>query len=294
MENRYSMKIRELLKTNLTLLSFEFFPPKNPESEDVLDETVSILKRFNPDFVSVTYGAGGSTRDKSLHWTLNIKEKYGLNVMMHLTCIASSKSDIQAITKSLNEKNIQNILALRGDPPVDIPDYAIKTDFQYANELVDFLQERNSFSIGVAGYPEGHIEAPSLEKDIEYLKKKVDAGADFIITQLFFDNNYFYDFMDRIAQAGINTPIIPGIMPIVNIGQVQRFTQMCGATVPIHLVDQMHTIEPEDMINIGVEYAIEQCRKLLDFGAAGLHFYTLNRNKATEMILMEIEGDIRG
>jgi len=287
------MKIRELLKTDRTLLSFEFFPPKNPESENVLDETVGILKRFNPDFVSVTYGAGGSTREKSLHWTLNIKEKYGLNVMMHLTCIASSKNDIQTITKSLKEENIQNILALRGDPPEDIPDYAIKTDFQYANQLVDFLQERNSFSIGVAGYPEGHVEAPSLEKDIEYLKRKVDAGADFVISQIFFDNNYFYDFMDRTERAGINIPIIPGIMPIVNIGQVQRFTQMCGATVPVNLVDRMQTMEPEDMINVGVEYAIEQCRELLDFGAAGLHFYTLNRNKATEMILSQIEGNIR-
>ncbi len=286
------MRICDLFKQKRTLLSFEFFPPKSPESEDILDETVSILSRFSPDFVSVTYGAGGSTRDKTLRWTLGIREKFGLNVMMHLTCIASTGDDIRELTGILKRENVRNILALRGDPPEEDSGYAVKKDFEYALHLVDFLQETDSFSIGVAGYPEGHTEAPSLEKDIEYLKMKVDAGADFVITQIFFDNDYFYDFMDRTESAGITVPIIPGIMPIVNIGQVQRFTQMCGATVPGKLVRGMEAVDEEDMVKLGVDYATEQCLQLLEFGVPGLHFYTLNRNKATEMILDRIEGDL--
>ena len=288
------MRICDLFKLRKTLLSFEFFPPKNPESENVLDETVSILRRFLPDFVSVTYGAGGSTRDKTLHWILSIREKYDLNVMMHLTCIASSKEDIREVTRILKRENIRNILALRGDPPEEGSDYTVKKDFKYALHLVDFLQKTNSFSLGVAGYPEGHTEEPSLEKDIEHLKMKVDAGADFIITQIFFDNDYFYDFMDRTESAGISVPIIPGIMPIVNIGQVQRFTSMCGATVPGPLVSKMEAAEEADMIKLGVDYASEQCLQLLEFGVPGLHFYTLNRNKATEMILDRIGADLDG
>ena len=273
------------------LLSFEFFPPKKPESEHILHETVEVLSRFSPDFISVTYGAGGSTRDNTLRWTLDIKENYGLDVMMHLTCIASSRADIQVIVTILKEKGIKNILALRGDPPQDIPDDMLKDDFQYAFELVEYLQDLDGFSIGVAGYPEGHLETPSLERDIEYLKQKVDAGADFVITQLFFDNRYFFDFMDRILKAGIKVPIIPGIMPIVNLRQVQKFTQMCGASVPDTIVGAMDARSHDDMMKIGVDYAVRQCRQLLEAGVAGLHFYTLNHNQATELVLEQV-GDV--
>ncbi|MDH3258327.1 MAG: methylenetetrahydrofolate reductase [NAD(P)H] [Deltaproteobacteria bacterium] len=287
------MKISELFKNNKVLLSFEFFPPKSPESEDILDETVSVLKRFHPDFVSVTYGAGGSTRVQSVDWTFRIKEKHDLNVMMHLTCIASSKRDLKDITAKLKRKKIENVLALRGDPPKDFPRSEMKDDFQYAYQLVEYLHVADEFSIGVAGYPEGHMEAPSIEKDMEYLKMKVDAGADFIITQLFFDNNYFYDFMERAHRERITVPIIPGLMPIVNINQVKKFTDMCGATVPNDIMEVMRDRGDDDMLKIGVEYAVAQCRELLAFGVAGLHFYTLNRNKATEQILTEIEGRLR-
>ncbi len=283
------MKIDKILGKNRPLLSFEFFPPKKLESEYILHETVEVLSRFSPDFVSVTYGAGGSTRDNTLRWTLDIKEKYGLDVMMHLTCVASSRSDIQEIAITLKEYGISNILALRGDPPKDLPADMLKDDFHFAFELVKYLRELNGFSIGVAGYPEGHLEAPSLEKDVEYLKKKVDAGASFVITQLFFDNRYFFDFMDRALAAGVTVPIIPGIMPIVNIGQVQKFTQMCGATVPDPIVRDMDGRDSDDMMKIGVDYAILQCQQLLEAGAAGLHFYTLNRNHATEKVL-EVVG----
>lgn len=285
------MKIDEILGQNRPLLSFEFFPPKKLESEYILLETVDVLSRFSPDFVSVTYGAGGSTRDSTLRWTLDIKEKYGLDVMMHLTCIASSRADIEEIAATLKKNEIRNILALRGDPPKDLPAEMIKDDFQYASELVQCLRELNGFSIGVAGYPEGHLEASSLEKDIEYLKRKVDAGAGFVITQIFFDNRYFFDFMDRTLAAGISVPIIPGIMPIVNLGQVQKFTEMCGATVPDPIVRDMDGRDPDDMLKVGVDYAIRQCRQLLDAGSAGLHFYTLNRNQATERILEEVGAD---
>jgi methylenetetrahydrofolate reductase (NADPH) len=209
---------------------------------------------------------------------------------MHLTCIATSRADIQEIAAILKDNGINNILALRGDPPQDLPTEMIKDDFHFAFELVEYLQELNGFSIGVAGYPEGHLEAPSLEMDIEFLKEKVDAGADFIITQVFFDNRHFFDFKNRALAAGVNVPIIPGIMPIVNLGQVQKFTQMCGATVPVAIVNNMEGRSDEDMLKVGVDYAVDQCRHLLDTGVAGLHFYTLNRNHATERVLEKI-GD---
>jgi len=284
------LKISEMITRKRPLLSFEFFPPKTSESENVLHETVEALRRFNPDFVSVTYGAGGTTRDRTLHWTLDIRDRYGLDVMMHLTCIASSREEIEEIVNSLKAAGITNILALRGDPPGDIPPGEVKSDFGYAVELVEYLHAHNGFSIGVAGYPEGHLEAPSLAQDIEYLKKKIDAGAEFIISQVFFDNRYFFDFVEKAAAAGIDVPIIPGIMPIINIGQVQRFTSMCGATVPARLVRRMEGKNASDTLEVGVEYAVRQCAELLGAGARGLHFYTLNRNQSTGMILDRI-GD---
>lgn len=288
------MKIGDLLDKKRPLLSFEFFPPKNTESEHVLHETVEVLRRFNPDFVSITYGAGGTTRDRTLHWTLDIQDRYDLDVMMHLTCIASSEKEIEDVVCSLEASGVKNILALRGDPPTDLPPGEIRDDFHYAYELVEYLQELNGFSVGVAGYPEGHLEATSLSEDIMFLKKKVDAGAQFIITQLFFDNRYFFDFVSRARAAGITVPIVPGIMPIVNLGQVQRFTRMCGATVPSRIVRQMEGKNAADTLQIGVDYAIGQCTELLSAGAAGLHFYTLNRNQSTELILEEIGAVFSG
>jgi methylenetetrahydrofolate reductase (NADPH) len=280
-----------MLSENRPLLSFEFFPPKNPESEHVLDETVNILSRFDPDFVSITYGAGGSTRDQTLRWTLDIRDHYGLNVMMHLTCIASTRREIADVVNLLETEGIENVLALRGDPPADRPSGEAGEDFRFAFELVEYLQGSNGFSIGVAGYPEGHLEAASLDEDIVFLKRKVEAGAQFIITQIFFDNRFFFDFEKRVRAAGIQTPIIPGIMPIVNLGQVQRFTRMCGATVPADIVQKMESKGAADTLRIGVEYAVVQCAELLDAGVAGLHFYTLNRNQSTELILDQI-GDV--
>lgn len=283
------MKISDILNVKEFVISFEFFPPKTEENESVLFETIKRLKIFNPDFVSITYGAGGGTRDKTFFWTKLIKENFKLNPMVHMTCIAATKDLIHNNVQFLKEENIKNILALRGDPPKDFPENMIKKEFKFAYELVRYLRGINDFCIGVAGYPEGHIESPDLEKDIEYLKIKVDAGADFIITQLFFDNTYFYDFLDRALKKNITIPIIPGIMPITNIGQVMKFTKMCGATVPEFLVKKMEDKSSEDMLKIGVEYAINQCAQLKNFGARGLHFYTLNKSEATVMILEELQ-----
>jgi len=283
------MKISDILLSKDFLISFEFFPPKKEENEHILFETISKLKPYNPDFVSITYGAGGSTRGKTAYWTKHIKEDFGLNVMMHLTCVAATKEDIDENLKMLEENGIKNILALRGDPPKDFPEDKIKKDFKYAYELVKFIKSKNDFSIGVAGYPEGHLESPDLNKDIEYLKMKVDSGADFIVTQLFFDNGYFYDFMDRAVKYNINVPILPGIMPITNINQVIRFTQICGATVPDSLVQSMMDKSEEYMFNVGVEYCIKQCIDLKNNGCKGLHFYTLNKSEATKMVLEELK-----
>lgn len=279
------MKIADLFKKRDFLLSFEFFPPKKKESEHVLHETVDALRRFHPDFVSITYGAGGSTREKTLQWTLDVKKNHGLEVMMHLTCIASSRREIARIVQTLKTSGIENVLALRGDPPPDFQPGEGRKDLGHASELVEYLKQLNGFSIGVAGYPEGHPEAASLDEDIFFLKKKVDAGAQFIITQLFFENRFFFDFENRARAAGIKVPIIPGIMPIINLGQVKKFTQMCGATVPARILNLMEGKDTGDTLRIGVDLAIRQCSELMEAGVPGLHFYTLNRNQSTELIL---------
>ncbi len=276
------MKISEILKRKRTI-SFEFFPPKKVENEETLFRTVKVLKKYKPDFVSITYGAGGSTKDKTVEWTLRMKNQYGLNPMMHLTCIASSKESIKKIAETLNRESVENILALRGDLPEDFS--RDKLEFKYAYQLVEFLKSHWDFSIGVAGYPEGHPESPSLEKDIEYLKMKTDAGGDFIITQLFFDNGKFFDFLDRVEKANIKAPVIAGIMPILSLKQVKRFVDMCGATIPESLVKNLEGKSKEDSYKIGVDYAIKQCSELLTSGVKGLHFYTLNKYNATEDII---------
>lgn len=284
------MKISDILSRKKRVLSFEFFPPKKVENEHILFESIERLKGLEHDFVSVTYGAGGSTRVKTLDWTKKIKDDYFLNVMMHLTCIASTKEGVVNILKELKEDSIDNIFALRGDIPEELEnkEKAFK-DFRYASDLVRLISEiDDSFSIGVAGYPEGHIECPSIGEDIENLKKKIDEGADFIITQLFFDNRYFYDYLDLLEKHRITLPVIAGIMPIINIKQVIKFTDMCGATVPEHLKNKMMDKAPEEMLKIGVDFATEQCRDLMENDVKGLHFYTLNRSKATINVLKNL------
>ncbi len=277
------MKISEIFKQKKRTLSFEFFPPKKVENEYTLFNTIDVLKKYNPDFVSITYGAGGSSKDKTIEWTLKIKKQYGLNPMMHLTCITTTREFIDEIIDTLKANGIDNILALRGDLPEGFD--KSKMEFNHAYQLAKYLKGKEDFSIGVAGYPEGHPESPSLEKDVEYLKMKVDAGGDFIITQLFFDNSKFFEFLDRLKIFRINIPVIAGIMPILSLTQVKRFVEMCGATIPKKLLDKLEGKSKEDVYKIGVEYAINQCQELIESDVKGLHFYTLNKFNATEEII---------
>jgi methylenetetrahydrofolate reductase (NADPH) len=277
------MKIIDIINSKRTI-SFEFFPPKKEEGESVLFETVSQLRKYNPDFVSVTYGAGGGTRDKTVEWIRRTRIDYGLEVMMHLTCISASSRSISEVTDELAPITVKNILALRGDMPQDSGE-SIATEFTYATDLVRFLKNSGDYCVGVACYPEGHVEMRDIDKEIEYLKLKQDLGADFAITQLFFVNDYFYRFLEKAEKMGVTIPIIAGVMPITNIAQVMRFTGMCGVEVPKDIINIMSGKNDADMFSSGVDYAAQQCADLWKNGVRGLHFYTLNRSNATEEVL---------
>jgi methylenetetrahydrofolate reductase (NADPH) len=282
------MKIKAILEKVRPSFSFEFFPPKDNEGFDKLFTTITQLKPCQPTYVSVTFGAGGSTRTKTIDLVGRIKNEIGLESMAHLTCVGSDKEYIAAILDTLQAQGIQNVLALRGDPPQGQEKFEKpENGFAYANELVAFIRANYDFCIGVAGYPEGHIECPDKKADLDHLKRKVDAGADFIVTQLFFDNRYYFDFIDRAQNLGIQIPIIPGIMPILNVKQVQRFTKMCGSTIPAALMERLDAVQddPETVRQLGIDHATEQCERLLQEGAPGIHFYTLNRSNATLKIL---------
>ncbi len=292
------MKISEILKQIKTSISFEFFPPKTEEAEKQLFKTIKDLEHLNPTFVSVTYGAGGSTRDRTRNIVKKIHEETKLTVMAHLTCIGHSKKELLEILQDYKNIGIQNILALRGDIPVNQENFKIPEDgCHYANELVELIRENfgDYFSIAVACYPEGHPESPNIERDIHYFKKKVEAGADFAITQMFFENKYFYEYVDKVRKEGIDIPIIPGIMPITNFKQIRKFAAMCGATIPENLVKELEKYEdnPEMVKKVGIEYATHQCIDLLNHNVKGLHFYTLNKSDATIQIYNKIKHLIK-
>ena len=285
------MKINEILKKEPHTFSFEFFPPKTDEGFDQLYQTIENLKPWNPGYVSVTYGAGGSTRTKTLDLVGRIKHQIGLEGMAHLTCVGHNVDEIRVILDRLKEDGIDNVLALRGDPPKGEQNF-VKTEngFGFGSELVAFIRKNYSFCLGVAGYPEGHVECSEKNVDLDNLKRKVDAGADFIVTQLFFDNRHFFDFVERAHAAGIQVPILPGIMPVINAKQTQRFTKMCGASIPQALLDRLVQHQEDNVAvgQIGVEHATRQCEELIKMGVPGIHFYTLNRSKATLAILQNL------
>lgn len=288
------MKIGEILKRGVFSVSFEFFPPKTEEGERQLFETIRDLKRLKPTFVSVTYGAGGSTRDRTRRVVKRIHEEAGLNVMAHLTCIAHTRDELVEILNDYDRMGIDNILALRGDVPRDRPDFRPpEGGCRYAVELVRLIRENfgERFSVGVASYPEGHPESPNMEWEIRFFREKVLAGADFSITQMFFENSYYYEFVDLCQRSGIEVPIIPGIMPITNFKQIKKFASMCGATIPQSLIEKMEPVEdrPEEVEKIGVDFAVRQCEDLISNGVPGLHFYTLNRSRATLKIYEAIK-----
>lgn len=284
------MKIKELMARQERSISFEFFPPKTKEGEAQLFEAIAKLESLNPVFVSVTYGAGGSTLKNTRNVVLRIKQETSLTPMPHLTCIDQDKNELKKILGDYREQGIENVLALRGDPPRGTEKFiSPQNGFCYAIDLVKLTVSVGGYSIGVAVYPEGHIESPSLEMDMFYTKQKIDAGADFAITQMFFDNHFFYDFMERAEKAGISIPIIPGIMPVTDIEKIKRFSQMCGATLPTSLVEGMQKITSADEAHrFGIDFATRQCENLWRNGVRYFHFYTLNHSETVTEILRNL------
>jgi methylenetetrahydrofolate reductase (NADPH) len=288
------MKIRNRLNPSNPCFSFEFFPPKTDEGAANLLKTLEELAPLEPGFVSVTYGAGGSTRDRTLGLVSEIKRTTGIEAMAHLTCVGHTRQELQEIIDRLFEAKIENILALRGDPPQGQKAFVpVAEGLNYAAELVELIRQRDhAICLGGACYPEGHLETPSREQDLKNLKRKVDAGLDFIITQLFFDNAFYFDFVERARRVGINIPIVPGIMPITNYEQLNRFVRMCGATVPMRLSLQLEKVkdDADAITQLGVAHATVQCMELLNRGVPGIHFYTLNRSPATRMIVSALRS----
>lgn len=286
------MKLEEIYTEGQKPISYEVFPPKDEngstDGEDSLISHLKILKQFNPALISVTYGAGGSSRDRSAKTVSRIKKDVSQSLMPHFTCICSTKPFIESYIKAIENEGIENILALRGDPPANADD--VKSDFKYADELIAFIRERTSLSIAAAGYPEGHVDSKSLKEDTNYLKGKIDAGACAIFTQLFFDNRFFFEFLERISKAGINVPVIPGILPAKSYAQMQKMTEKCGASIPKKAQDLFlkYKDSKEDSIKAGIEMAINQSKELLSGGAAGLHFYTLNHSSMVSEILKNL------
>ncbi|RKG55003.1 methylenetetrahydrofolate reductase [NAD(P)H] [Corallococcus sp. AB011P] len=288
------MKIRNCLNPSKPSFSFEFFPPKTDAGVASLLRTLEELAPLEPGFVSVTYGAGGSTRDRTVDLVTHIKQQTGIEAMAHLTCVGHTRDELRDVLRRLDAAGIENVLLLRGDPPQGQTAFEpVPGGFRYAEELVRFVREEDfNFCLGGACYPEGHVETASREDDLKHLKAKVDAGMDFVVTQLFFDNAFYFDFVERARRAGINVPIVPGIMPITNYEQVQRFTRMCGATVPMRLALQMERVkdQPDAVVQLGVAHATVQCMELLSRGVPGIHFYTLNKSPATRMIVGALKG----
>jgi methylenetetrahydrofolate reductase (NADPH) len=283
------MRIDEIIATHTEpVFSFEFFPPKTEEGERNLQTALRELGPLEPSYVSVTYGAGGSTRDRTIEIVKSLKEEHGLEAMAHLSCVGTTEEELREILDEVRDAGIDNVLALRGDPPQGETEWRPHPGgLHYSTELATLIRRHYDVCIGAACFPEVHPEAVDLAHDLKFLKEKVAAGASFLITQLFFDNRLYFEFVDEARAAGIDVPIIPGIIPVTNVDQIKRFTQMCGASIPAPLLDQLE-LRREDadaVIQFGVAYATLQCADLLARGAPGIHFYTLNKSPATRAIL---------
>lgn len=276
--------ISELFAQRRPLRSLEFFPPKDDAGVEALRQTAAILKKLGPDFVSVTYGAGGSTRERTAQLSAMLRQELGFTVMPHLTCVGHSRAELNQIADRHHAAGIRNIMALRGDPPKGAAEFAPAVDgLSHANELVALLKARHpDICLGVAGYPEKHPQAPSFEADLSHLKRKADAGAAFITTQFFFDNEVYERFVARCRAAGIAAPIVPGIMPVLSLHQIRRMTQMSGSVLPAKLLRRLEAAgDSADAVEfVGIDWALEQIRNLLARGAPGYHLYILNRAKS--------------
>jgi len=278
------------------VFSFEFFPPKTDEGQQTLRNTLEVLKDDEPDYVSVTYGAGGSTRSKSLEIVTRLKREAEIEAMAHVTCVGASRAELAEVLDDIAAAGIQNVLALRGDPPRGQLRFEQHPEgFGYASELIAFVRsqpERWRFCIGAAAYPEGHVETRDLARDLAHLQTKVRAGADFLVTQLFFHNVHYFRFVERARAAGIAVPILPGIMPFTSVDQVERFTALCGAQIPpaLRAAMEVRRDDPEGSLQLGVAHATLQCADLLRRGAPGVHFYTLNRSPSTRAIVAALRS----
>lgn len=285
------MRIDQILRERSPIFSFEFFPPKTAEGERNLYETIGKLRGLDPAYVSVTYGAGGSTRERTIEIVKRVKRDAGIEPMAHFTCVGATVEELREVLDEMAAAGVENVLALRGDPPQGEEKFVrAEGGLGYANELTELIAANYDFCIGGACYPEVHPEAASAEADLAALKAKVAAGVDFLVTQLFFDNDAYFDFVDRARGAGIEVPIIPGIMPIGGLEQIKRFTSMCGATIPERLLAELEARadDAEAVTDLGVAYATLQCADLLARGAPGIHFYTLNKSPATSAILSSL------
>lgn len=286
------MSLASLFHRSTPVISFELFPPKTPSAELAMWESVADLVRFKPDFITCTYGAGGSTRDKTLEICRQVKERFGTSVASHLTCVGSTVEQLRAYLKEARASGVDYIVALRGDPPKGETTFKpVDGGLRYANELVAFIRDEfPDFGILAAGYPEVHVEAPSAETDLVNLKRKVEAGAHAVVTQLFYDNDDFFRFRDRYRAAGITVPLVPGILPVTNLAQIQRITSLCGAKLPTSFLSDLSS-QADDLdaqFRIGVEYATNQVRELLDNDVPGVHFYVLNKQHATAAVLQGV------
>jgi methylenetetrahydrofolate reductase (NADPH) len=287
------MRIDEILDDRRPCFSFEFFPPKTDEGMENLWRAASELKEDDPAFVSVTYGAGGSTRDRTITIVKRIKQELGLEAMAHFTCVGATVEELRATLDEMRDAGIENVLALRGDPPAGEEEWrATEGGLTYSTELIQLIAENYDFTIGAACFPEVHIHSPDMDQDIRVMKEKVANGARFLITQLFFDNELYFDFVEKARAAGVDVPIIPGIMPIQAYGQIKRITKMCGAAIPPDLERQLEERQDDEAAvrDLGVAYATLQCADLLGRGAPGIHFYVLNRSPAARAVLAALRS----
>ncbi len=287
------MRITDLVERGSPVFSFEFFPPRTPTGSRALVRTIGELRHLHPDFVSVTYPLDPSRRHLTLELVSNIKYEVGIESMAHLTCVGSSREKLSQALEWLEQAGIENVLALRGDRPSgDDGEEETEQELAHASDLAAFVRDRFGFCIGGAAYPEKHPEAPDLETDLKNTVTKVRAGCDFLITQLFFDNDDYFRFVSRAHGMGIRVPIVPGIMPITSVQGIKRMTQLCGATIPPDLLAELERVDDDEeaVAQIGIAHARAQCQDLLDRGAPGIHFYTLNRSTATREILSHLRG----
>jgi methylenetetrahydrofolate reductase (NADPH) len=288
-----NMRLDRVLQDRQPVFSFEFFPPKSDEGVRTLFETIAHLRQLEPTFVSVTYGAGGSTRTRTLELVTRIRRELDIEPVAHFTCVGASVAELRANLDAMRDAGIDNILALRGDPPDGEAQFVTAGGgLSHGNELMRLITGEYDACVGGACYPERHLESSSLDDELRYTKLKVDSGASYLITQLFFDNRAYFEFVARAREAGVTVPLIPGIMPVTNVDQIRRFTSKIGATIPVALLDALtdRRDDPEAVLQLGVAWSTLQCAELLSAGAPGIHFYTLNRSPATRAILSALRA----